>query len=585
MFINKFPAAAAVSIYFFPIMNLFASEQSTRGLYGSVEYGYTQEQLTDISNKTTQSGLSQNYTLGKRGSVYSPKLLSYLLQGSFFTNDTEGSSNGVAKESSLKSVNYRLNTNFIQVTKFPFSIYGEKTSTPYASVQSTSTISYNQLTDSYGINGAADLPYFKFRYSAIASNMKRDEISATETRDEKSYMADIYKDFDNGRLSATYNGSTRGYSRDSTDFLTKNEFNNQSNSIKVNGLWKAGKTLSIGSYVTYLNTSTASADMNSLTGNLNVAWNPTVNYAASMNVAASTLKAGESGVDTLMVSGSSSYRVTPELSTTQNISINRVSSDYTENTMELVTVGANYVKSLENDLVLSSNVNFMVKGEQNNAASDVNSTVVDKDAYSYTLGGGLSKRFESIGSTLSSNMSYYNSTSSLNEEENRINVNLLLSSMLWMNLTNSLSVYYLKEHGTYFAGQNFGFLVRDAQVRTVDNQLNYWQTVGYNGRLSIGGGVTYSVSQSGESDTITRIFPHLNGSFSYSFFNAVQFTSSAMVSQDSVSDLTNYSVNIGLNYRIRAILMSLGEHYYLQTGQSGERRDMNSILFRISRSF
>lgn len=581
--------SVAIVVVLFSYKNLFASDGDygflTRGFFGNVEYGYSQEQTKSESNEEAQSALSQNYTLGKTGFIYSPKLVSYLVQGSLLMSESESTSS----QASSESANYRINTDIIRESKYPFTVYADKTTTPYSNIQAGSTLSYNEVNNRYGISGTAKVPYVNFRYSATVSDMQRDESSAYEMRDEKTVMGNVYQNYDHGSFSAIYNANTREYSRDNFVSQIKQGFDDQSNDVRINGTWTPDKTLRFASNASYVENTGTSYNMSNITGNLDVAWMPTDRYIAGLDVSASTMSAAGSKYNTLMLNANSYYKVTPGLSTTQNIALNRSDGDSMKYTMEMATLGVNYHKSFENEWILNTSASVTGQKQQNETSAEVNSTSADaginKEAYSYSFGQGVSKHFDSIATTFSGDLSYYGMTSSLEEESQRMSANMLLSSNLWMNFYNTFSLYYIKDDSLYYAGGEIGMLKRNTTVRTASNRLNYSRSVGYNGRLALGGGVSYSVSQSNDEESITRIYPHVNGSFSYLFFNALQFTSLASASQDSVSDLTNYSANVGFNYRIRKITMSLDGHHYMQTGVDGRYTVVDSLFFKVARRF
>ena len=277
--------------------------------------------------------------------------------------------------------------------------------------------------------------------------------------------------------------------------------------------------------------------------------------------------------------------MTPEFSTTQNISLFRVSGDYTEQTMGALMLGGHYIKSLENGLVLTTGVDLMGKSEQNSVASDLNLTLPDRNSYSYTVSQGASKAIESINSVVSGNISYYDLWTTLDEKTNRLSANMMLSAMIRHNLTYTLSGYYFKEESRYFSSLDESITQRNIQGLTFDNLMRYWQNISYDGKLSLGGGVSYTVTKSDQSERFTRIFPHLDGSFTYRFFQTLLLDSTISASQDSVSDLTNYSAYLGLNYTLRKMIMSFGTRYLLQTGGSLQERTQSSAFFKISRRF
>lgn len=578
-------------IWFIPLISSawageWGSGLTTRGIFGSVEYGYTQESADSSYNTSSRSSFLQNYTLGKRGSIYSPNLMSYLLQGSLLINDTQGTANELTNDSSSQNLNYRINTDFIRGTRFPFSVFADRSSSPYSSVQTGSSLSYNQTTGRYGFSGSAELPYFNLRYSAEASNMQRDESFADETRNNKAFMVSIYKNFTAGSFSTVYTDTYRDYDRNDNTLNTQQSWSDHTRNASMNGTWNVDKTLRVASALSYQDNSYLGTK--SMSGNVNTSWRPSDRYTAGLDLSANSLKGTDTRNDILMLGGNSYYQVTPEFSTTQNIMLSHISSNFMKQMMETLTVGGNYVKTLEDSLVVNAGANIMLKGEQNSAATDMNATLPDRTTYAYTLTTGASKRIDAIRSRVSVNMSYYDSVSSSNEDTNRLSTSVMLNTDLQENLTYTLSGYFTKEQSQYlqsYAISDSNMTQRDYQVLALDNTVRYWRDIGFNGKAALGGGVSYTISQSGQSEKMTRIFPHIDGSFSYRFFNALLLSSSLSASQDSVTDLTNYSAYLGFNYTLRKIIMSCGARYFTQTGGTLDERTQNSAFFKISRTF
>lgn len=564
----------------------WGSGLSTRGMYGSLEYGYTKDDASSSYSTSSRSSFVQNYTLGKRGSIYSPNLMSYLLQSSLFLNDTQGSTNDLANDSSSKNINYRINTEFIRGTKYPFSVFADRTTNPYSSIQPGSSLSFNQETGRYGFSGSAELPYFSLRYSAEASTMKRDEGYADETRNNKEYMVSIYKHFTDGTFSAVYNDTYRDYDRRDHDSNLTSSWADHIRNARMNGSWNVDKTLRIASALSYQDNSYLGTT--NVNGSVNTNWRPSDRYSAGLDLSANTYKGVDTRSDILTLGGNSYYQMTPEFSTTQNVMLSSISGNLMSQKAETLTVGGNYVKTLEDTLVVNASANIMLKGEQNSAASDINATLPDRTSYAYTLTTGASKRIDAINSRVSANASYYDSVSSTNESTNRISANMMLNADLQENLTYTLSSYFTKEQNQYlqsYAISDSNMTQRDYQVLALDNMVRYWHNVGFSGKVSLGGGVSYTISQSNESEKVTRVFPHVESSFSYRFFNSLLLNSSLSASQDNVTDLTNYSAYLGFNYTLRKIIMSFGTRYFTQTGGTiGERRQ-NSTFFKISRTF
>ncbi|MCK9373191.1 MAG: hypothetical protein M0P91_08330 [Sulfuricurvum sp.] len=551
----------------------------TRGLYGNVEYSYNQDIISDQNNRATQNSFAQRYTLGKRGSIYSPNLLTYLLQGSFLVNESKNESSTTSGSYSTKSSNYRLNTNFLSATVYPFSVYGEKTTTPYSSVQTGSSLSYNETSDRYGINGNARLSGANLRYGFTNSNLQRDGSFDSETRNNDDYTVSISQSYTEGGVSASYSDSTRDYVRNDKSNGMNQLWSDKNRDATINGNWNIDKTLKATSILSYRDSSYM--NIKNLTANANLYWTPNDKYNGGVNL--NVNKMGD--ITNTVIGGNSNYRLTPEFMTTQNVSLYRSAGGFGDQTMGSASLGGNYSKTLENDLTVNTGVSLFAKTEKNNMPSDLNMTTRDRDMYSYTISSGASKMIKSIKTNISANVSYYDSFSTLEEKTKRFNANLMLSSTIAEDINYRLSVYYIKDENQFLSAMDGNFSYQSSEILTLDNSINYVQDIGFRGKLTMGGGVMYSVTKSDKEASMSRVAPHVSSSFTYQFFQAMFFNSMLSASQDSVSDLTNYSASMGLNYTLRMVTMSLGGRHMQQKGGTSQDRAQSSAYFKISRRF
>lgn len=566
------------------VSTVWGAEQglfSTRGSYGSLEYGYTKEKSSDPANQTTQVMRTQNYLLGMRGAIYSSNLLTYLAEGGFALTNTDSTSSGVESDSSSETLNYRLNADLIRSTSYPFSLYNEKTTTPYSSVSPGTSFAYEDVNERSGISGSVKLPYFLVNYRAEMSDMRRDESYAKEIRDNEEYMISVYKDYSEGRVSAVYNERFRDYLRDDLRLGSQLDWSDHSRDGRANWSWNIDKTLRVESSMTYMESSFA--DLRTLSGGVSFDWHPNETYNAGVNFLANTMEAGGYQNDTYTMNGYSSYQVTPQFTTTQNVSLYAMQGSVTEQTMETATVAGNYVKNIGDTTMFSASLSLMGKAEQNDVAEDLNLTLPDRNTFGYNASIGTSTMIDSLSTRILADLMYDDTRSTLDETTNRLSARISLITSLRYNLTNNLSVSHVTDESTMFT-QN-GLVARDIEVETVDNTLRFWQDVGYSGKLSLNGGVAYTITKSGMDEAVKRVFPHVEGSFIYRFWNGVELQSNAAASQDSLSDLTNYSAYLSLNYAIREIVMSLGSKYLLQTGGSIEELAQSSVFFKIKRTF
>lgn len=553
---------------------------SSRGLYGSLEYGYMHQSASDTLSRSTLDEMTQNYLLGTRGAIYSPNLLSYQLEGAFTLTDTKSETNGAPMDSSSRANDYRINTDLIRATNYPFSLYMEKNTRPYSSVMADSSFSFDEASEKTGIRGSVKLPYFTLNYMAETSQMDREESFADELRDNQDYMVSIYKDYEHSRYTAAYNERFQDYFRDDRRYGTNQGWSDHTRDGKANWSWDVDKDLRVESSLGYMESSYI--DMTNLSGSFSVDWRPEKTYHAGVSIMTNMMEAGGSRNDAYTLNAYSYYQVTPEFSTTQNLSLYSLGGDYTDQTMEMASVAGNYLKTFDGGSTFNTSLTFMGKAEQNDVAEDLNVTLPDRNTYGYNLNIGGSTPFDAINARLSGNLMYDDTRSTLDESTQRFSAYTVLSSTILYNLMHNLSASYMLEKSGYYTQNRI--IARDAEVRTIDNTLRYWQNVGYGGKLSFGGGVTYTVSQM-EDESVARVFPHAEGSFSYRFWNGLDLSSNLSASQDSVSDLTNYSAYVGLNYVIRRIILSLSGRYLLQTGGTVQEYTQSSVLFKIKRTF
>lgn len=556
-----------------------------RGIYGNVEYGYMQDTNKMVSTNIDQTSFLQKYTLGMNGSIYSPNLISYLLQGSYLIDDINTQTNDDTMKSSRKTSNYRANADIIRSTKYPFSIYTDKTSVPYSSVQGNVPYAYDESSSRYGITGTALFPYFDFRYTAETSDVQRNETFADETRKGSNYSFGISKNFSNLKLLATYMDRNQDYKRDDKNLTAIQDWSDHSRDARVSGVWTPDQTLQVSSNLGYMQSSYS--ELKNLTANVNANWNPNDRFRVGGDITANTMQAGGTTSDMIAVSGNSSYRFTPEITSTQAVSLYRMTGGWSDMTVAMGTLGGRYVKVLDNNLTVNAGVDVSLRTEQHNVSADANATLQDRGIYTYTLTAGASKRIEALRANASANVSYFGSVSTLQEKTDRISLNANFNSQIQDNLSFSTYGFYVTEENSNYTGSESGLDLRNMQQLSINSMLRYWKEIGYNGKLSLGAGVMYTMTEMDRYERVNRVMPTIDGSLSYRFFDALFMTSGVMASQDTVSDLTNYSGNVSFNYNLRKVMMSMGARYLRQNGGTMNMYDStrNSLYFKISRPF
>lgn len=556
----------------------------TRGVYGNIEYGYLFDNATNRNYTISQNSFTQRYTLGLRGFVYSPNLLRYLIQGSFFIRDIDYVSNGVEEATETKQDNYLVNADFIQASKTPISLYAEKYSTPFTSNKPGSNYSYYDSGNRYGIQGTVSLPVLNLNYSANLSDQQLDGSFFEETRKSDDYTVSMSKTLKQGSLIATYTDTAREYARKDKTQNYSYDWGDHVRDARVNADWKFSDTLQMLSGLTYRENSFGG--LKSLGGNLNANWSPNSSLNGGIMLNANTMSAGGMSNKNVMLAANAGYRFSPEVFTNYSVTTNYGTGDAYDYLLNMGMMGISYTKKLENQWLISGNTNLMLKNEQFTSSGDSNMTLLpDRKSYACTIAAGASRMIESIRSNVSANVSYFTSNSSIDEENRRLLLNGAISTTFTQNFTNSISLYYTDDINTYFDANTDEMIQSDYTNLAFNNMTRYSGKVGIKGRFSLGAGVSYNRYRSNRFGSFDRFYPRLDGSFSYQILPTMMFNSNASVGQDPVNDLTNYSAYMGLNYSMRRIVMSMGGRYMLQAGQVAGDYKQYSMFANIARPF
>jgi len=100
---------------------LFAQEE---GLSGLVQYTYQEDKNKDINAQSNKDSFIQEYRLRYQGNIYSPRLLMYNIGGSFIKEDSNINESGSGDTTTaVESTGYDIKLDFIQATKYPFTIF------------------------------------------------------------------------------------------------------------------------------------------------------------------------------------------------------------------------------------------------------------------------------------------------------------------------------------------------------------------------------------------------------------------------------------------------------------------------------
>lgn len=555
----------------------------TRGLFGNIEYGYMRDSSELSTTSTEQSTINQRYTIGKRGSIYSPNLLSYLLQGSFLIQDIDATTNSESVNRSQKVDNYRVNADFFRKTNFPFTLYGDKSINPYASIDGGNAYSYDASNEQMGVTGSMKLPYFDLQYTAENFDTKRNETFADETRKGSNYSLTLSKNYEQLKLSLSYIDRNQDYNRVDRNQTVLQNWTDHNRNMRANAIWTPQKEISVISNIGYSENSYI--DMKNTSGNVNASWTPNNRLQAGADVSVNFMQAGGMRNDTVMISENSSYRFSPETTARQTVSLYRTNTDNSDMTVGMATAGGQYSKTLDNNVSVNGGVDVGIRNEQYSSSMNTGGIAPSRTVSNHTISAGASKRIEAIRATISANASYYGTYTSLQEKSKRFNLNTNFNARVNENTHFVLYTYYLQDESSYLSGSTLDPM--KTQQLSVNAMFRYSNTMGYNGNYSVGAGLMYTNTKMGQNDNYNRLLPSVDASLMYRLLDSMMLNSNVVVSQDTVSDVTNYSAYLGLNYHLRKIAMSMGIRHFRQEGGTVGMLDSKreSFFFKVTRPF
>jgi len=558
-----------------------AANSYTRGLYGKLEYVLMSDRIEDKYNSTERKSFIQNYKLGYENYIYSPYLLTYDIGTSFYIDDTtsttknKNSAGSVKSENSIKHTNYKAYLHFLKKSKYPFTIYKEKIDSPLWSTQADTATLITYKTDQQGIFGRLKLKYFDLDYEARETDIEKTESFAYETGKNRRYKVGISKQFDeNKTLIFNYSHQTRDYYRTDRGLGYTDQWNDIIDNAMANFSWKMSKSMSMGSSVNYLKNSYF--DLEDLSGTINFNYRPNEKLTASTSLMADKMKTKDGTNNYINFNENTSYKVTKNLTTNQSLQIFNASGDTRNMTLASLTLGSNYTKKLSKSTVATFNAS--VTGRAERFGKDSNTTISDRNMFSYTLGSGITKNFEESRSSVSANISYYQLISTTSDSTRRVTLNTGYNKKFSDRLSYYLKMYATRDENVYTDSQG-NRSDRTTNIISIDNALNYWTLVGYNGKLSSKAGLIYSAGT-----FANRVNPYANAALTYMLRRNLMLKANARVSSDTGYDTVTYSGNADMIYRLRKVQIKVGTKVSTQTGGTFGERTHTNYYFRISRT-
>lgn len=542
----------------FPML-LFAQQKRLSGL---VQYTYQKDENKDIDAESKKSSFTQEYRLRYQGNIYSPKLLMYNIGGLFrkeeSTTDQSGSGETII---TAKSRDYNLNLDFIQGTKYPFTIYKERRELPTWTIQPGQIFLTRQTTDRYGLFGNALIGAgTNLKYDIHQDNTKTTGQSQQTDQTNRSLLFGI-----DSRKGERYIDASYSYQHNLEKEANRFE---AINDAKVSFGLKPGKDTRFNMDTTYNNTSFT--DFTTITSNMNFNYIPSSDFNSNLSLFANRIKQQEEVGNFATFYENSTYKISQLFTANQNLMFYKSAGDFGNDSTEALTLGLAFTKPLPDGLTFSADTSA-------NGTAQQSETSKDRNSYLYSIGGGVSKFFDSIKSEINGGGSYYSYHSSLGGKTARYAFNGGLISRFIQNLTFQSLLNYSEEETI---GDEIGSASSESKTKrlTSDNSLAYFMQIGFRGSLDAKTGIIF------ERGTVPRTFRYGNLTFRYVLRRDLSLNAGLNFYKESINNTRTILGSLGVEYKLRSITMNLKNDLWQEKGPQGVRTRSTTFL-QVSRPF
>ena len=542
----------------FPML-LFAQQERLSGL---LQYTYQQDENKDIDAESKKSSFIQEYKLRYQGHIYSPRLLMYNIGGSFRKEDSETDDSGTGETTvKAKSHDYNLKLDFIQGTKYPFTIYKERMELPTWTIQPEQSFLTRQTTDRYGLFGNARISAgTSLKYDFHQDNTKTTGQSQQTDQTNRSLLFGIDSRKGERYIDASYSYQ-HNLEKESNRFEAIND-------AKVSFGLKPGKDTRFNMDTTYNNNSYN--EFTTIASNMNFNYMPSSDFNSNLSLYANRIKQKEEIGNFATFLGNSTYKISQFFTTNQTLMFYKSAGDFGNDSTEALTLGLVFTKPLPDGLTFSADT-FA------NGTAQQSETSENRNSMDYSIGGRVSKLFDKIKSEINGGGSYYLYHSSLGGKTTRYAFNGGIISRFIQNLTFQSLLNYSEEETI---GDETGGASSESKTNrlTSDNSLAYFMQLGFRGSLDAKVGTNY------ESGTTSSTFRYGNLTFRYVLRRDLSLNAGLNVYKESINNTRTILGSLGVEYRLRKVTMSLKNDLWEEKGPQGVRTRASTFL-QISRPF
>lgn len=549
-------------LIFFLASKLSANEYPDKGFYGSINYLYTDDDYINSGRENSKENFLQEYKLGYSGNIYSPRLLDYKIEGLLRFDKEEVKRDAATIKENSDGKDYKVNMNFIKETKFPFTVYANKSERPVNTVYSAYTTNYSYETKGEGITGSLNFNPYVVTYGATTTKTTSEFSDRLQDSKTTTYNSSFRYNEGSHNVQANYAHSIldneQNYIND--EMISVSQVKDV---LNLSHAWRASDDFTLSSKASYENdeyylreTIDAGVDLN---------WRPKdEKYDAYLSVLGMNMEYNDPlgsqkyVFDSLTVNQRFNYRWTESITLSEGAMVFFYNSPTSKGSNSYVNLDAthDYDTTIFSDMPLNLISRVGVQKNDSNIKStyDGNSTSTNTsvERYDISLNARAKKNFSKINSDLTLSGGYFYSLYSTDREEHRYNVGAYFLSRILSIVNNNITARYTQ---TNISGDD---------VKSSNSQTNIMESVDFHFRLGVRGRIGFRVGAEYvniKSDAVSssRIDPRAEANMNYRLFKNWMFDASARISE--IYNTLEHSGMANLSFKAGKTTFLMGYQY------------------------
>ncbi|WP_310442076.1 hypothetical protein [Sulfurimonas sp.] len=550
---------------------LVANEYPDKGIYGSLGFLYTEDEYAMASQHNTKENFTQELKLGYGGNIYSPKLLDYIIEGTLRNDDENFKTDSY--ESKQKSVgqDYKVNLNFIKDTNFPFTLYANRYEKPVNTVYNAYATRYIYETSSEGATGTLKFEPYTVTYGAANTKTISEFSDRLQESQTTTYNTSIRYGEKAHNFQASYVHSELENEQQYIDdaIVGVNQIRDM---VNITDSWKATDDLNVYSSVSYENDETYLSE--SIDANFNLYWSPKDSkYDGSLSLYGSQIEYADplgGGADYLFnsinINEILNYKLTETIVLSESAMVYLYDATSIKGTNSYINLYAthNYATTLFENMPFTLTTRAGVQRNDTKYEMAVESAVSDTptstsvDRYDLDILARVRRELPSINSSINFYSGYYNSITSMKEEEQRYNFDIYLLSKLYSIVNNNITARYMQTERSNVSPVDKEIIESDYSYTSIMEALDFSFNLGFRGKIRFLVGAEY-VNRKNNDQTESGVNPRADMNMNYRLFQNWTFDAYAKVSE--MYNTVDHSGSANLNFRAGKTKLLMGYQY------------------------